>query len=112
MALLLGLRAGTMGPSVDSLNDGRWLPGRGRALAIAEFKPQVNIRFGLVSQRQQRLYFQLVKPSDRFVPRPLILTFFWTAAFRFRFLFYQFVSLWDLNCSTTLLFGTLLAVQQ
>ncbi|HDG9807764.1 TPA: BamA/TamA family outer membrane protein [Raoultella planticola] len=51
--------AGTMGPSVDSLNDGRWLPTAGVGYRF-EFKPRVNIRLDYgIGKGSSGFYFQV-----------------------------------------------------
>ncbi len=51
--------AGTMGPSVDSLNDGRWLPTAGVGYRF-EFKPRVNIRLDYgIGKGSGGFYFQV-----------------------------------------------------
>ncbi|EMH0682132.1 TPA: BamA/TamA family outer membrane protein [Klebsiella aerogenes] len=51
--------AGTMGPSIDSLNDGRWLPSAGVGYRF-EFKPRVNIRLDYgVGKGSSGFYFQV-----------------------------------------------------
>ncbi len=51
--------AGTMGPSIDSLNDGRWLPSAGVGYRF-EFKPRVNIRLDYgIGKGSSGFYFQV-----------------------------------------------------
>ncbi|WP_228742052.1 BamA/TamA family outer membrane protein, partial [Klebsiella quasipneumoniae] len=51
--------AGTMGPSMDSLNDGRWLPSAGVGYRF-EFKPRVNVRLDYgIGKGSSGFYFQV-----------------------------------------------------
>ena len=51
--------AGTMGPSVDELNNGRWLPTAGVGYRF-EFKPRVNIRLDYgIGKGSSGFYFQV-----------------------------------------------------
>ncbi len=59
MAFVAWVGAGTMGPSVDSLNDGRWLPTAGVGYRF-EFKPRVNIRLDYgIGKGSGGFYFQV-----------------------------------------------------
>ncbi len=51
--------AGTMGPSMDSLNDGRWLPSAGVGYRF-EFKPRVNVRLDYgIGKGSSGFYFRV-----------------------------------------------------
>ena len=51
--------AGTMGPSLSSLNNGRWLPSAGVGYRF-EFKPRVNVRLDYgIGNGSSGFYFQV-----------------------------------------------------
>ncbi len=51
--------AGTMGPSLSSLNNGRWLPSAGIGYRF-EFKPRVNVRLDYgIGNGSSGFYFQV-----------------------------------------------------
>ncbi|ORT92863.1 hypothetical protein B4U18_29235, partial [Klebsiella pneumoniae] len=51
--------AGTMGPSLSSLNNGRWLPSAGVGYRF-EFKPRVNVRLDYgIGKGSSGFYFQV-----------------------------------------------------
>ena len=67
--------AGTMGSSIDSLNDGRWLPSAGVGYRF-EFKPRVNIRldYGVGKGSSGLFTSRSAKRSNSFLPSFLTLT--------------------------------------
>ncbi|WP_431455062.1 hypothetical protein, partial [Enterococcus faecalis] len=87
-----------MGPSLSSLNNGRWLPSAGVGYRF-EFKPRVNVRLDYgIGNGSSGFYFQVGEAFLRLLP--LIFSLIASCQGRCALIFMN-CSFCDPNCSTT-----------